>query len=314
MNTLNRFDKKICEQILTETAAGSRQSIKEVIERFSGLREQKAKSAGLFMSMRVALDRLFSTTRHEYLDVPDYSGEKKNRMVNFLNLIDRLVTNRTFFAMIEPRFRDFAERASRPARVLELASGSGGLILDMAKRARRRNVSIDLTGSDFVNENVTQGNRLAAKYNLPVVFTRIDMFHLEEIPDDAYDFVIISQALHHFTLEEVAVIVGQTSRIATCGLLALDGRRGLMTLAALGLVGVVGTICTRTLALLHDALVSGMRFFSPSLLELTLKIGVPGCKIRVSPASFSHLFVEVRQSTAPVVRAESECIADNEYP
>src|SRR5262249_18670554 len=163
----------------------------------------------------------------------------KNRMVNFLHIINVLKVYRTFFKNVESHLRRFLARAGRPARVLELASGSGEFMFDLAVRARRRKLSLELTGPDYLDENVQQATKKAAARRLPVAFKKIDMFELDRLADDSYDFVFITQALHHFTLQELTTVMRQASRIATYGVFALDGRRSFFSVAVLTVLGLV---------------------------------------------------------------------------
>jgi SAM-dependent methyltransferase len=303
-NTLHQFDKSICDEICVELSGRSGylegdHAAQDIVNRFFELRSRRASGAGLFISTNVAVDRLLHTTRPEYLDLPEYSEEKKNRMVNFLHIINLLGTYRSFFAKVEPYLQDFLSDAKTPARVLELASGSGEFILDAAVRAKKKNLTLQATGSDYFDENVIKGNQKAMTRGVPVRFEKINIFELGSIADDSYDFVFITQALHHFTLEQLATIIGQASRIATYGVFALDGRRSMLSLLLLAVAGVIGSVYTRTFALAHDAVVSALKFFIPSLLELTLKTAAPGCTVKVRPASLVHIFIEVRRARAP---------------
>ena len=53
-----------------------------------------------------------------------------------------------FFELIAPMLRQVEERHGRPARVLELASGSGGFAIALASLAARRGLRVEVTGSE----------------------------------------------------------------------------------------------------------------------------------------------------------------------
>jgi hypothetical protein len=173
-----------------------------------------------------------------------------------------------------PLARETAARHGRPARLPELASGSGEPTSALARLARRKRLPVEITGSDYIPKYIDAGNALAKKKGLSVSFRHINAFDMADVLDGAFDIVFISQSIHHFTAGQLAMMAAQARRAATTAFVGFDGYRGPMLLAALPLF--------RALPLrpsfAHDGWIMARRLFSMAELDIIARIAAPGCR------------------------------------
>jgi SAM-dependent methyltransferase len=182
-----------------------------------------------------------------------------------------------FFGLLAPTLRQIQERKGRPARVLELACGSGGFSLALAKLAARRGLAVEVTGSDIVPLYVERAQRQAEEQGGSVSFRILDAINLEEVADGAYDIVFIAQSTHHFSPGQLARMIAEARRVATTSFVSVDGYRSLGMLAF-----VSGTaIFSLWPAMVHDATISARKFYPEAELEAIARMAAPGARVRI---------------------------------
>lgn len=129
------------------------------------------------------------------------------------------------------------------------------------------------------------GGSLAQERELPVIFRVINAFDMNDLKDEEFDVVLICGSTHHFKPGQVAMMIAQAKRVATSYFVSIDGRRGIDNL--LGVVPL--PLVTFKFALLHDAWLSGRKFYSEYELEHIARIAAPNASIRtdyLGPAGF----------------------------
>jgi len=264
------------------------------VARLHAEKQQTAAGQGGLARLRERLDSLIRTDRTEYLDRDDVSDADKVREIHALHQINRILMNyHRFAAVLAPHIRGVAKDAGRPARILELASGSGEFTLALAERAKQQGLPAAVTGSDIVEAYVDRANARAARRGLDVDFRVINAFDMSNVDAGAYDLVFIAQSVHHFSPGQLAMIVAQSHRIATRGFIAVDGQRSLFVLGMTGLMGLTGSLMSRRHHMLHDALVSGCRFYSEGELELIARIAAPSATVSVGTSFPSYTVLRV---------------------
>ncbi len=217
-------------------ALGDMASLESAVDaRIQALRARRLEEAsrqGFFAAAHARLDALIRTDEPEYLDVRDYPASEKVRLVQALHGMNRLTLAYTRFRrVLQPYLERVAAREGRPARLLELASGSGEFTLALAAEARRIGLPVAITGSDYVPEHVEKGREKARARGLDARFEVIDAFDMSGCEAGAWDLVFIAQSVHHFTAGQLAKMIAQSRRIATTAFVAMDGRRSLQLLA-----------------------------------------------------------------------------------
>ncbi|MCG8341736.1 MAG: class I SAM-dependent methyltransferase [Chlorobiales bacterium] len=224
------------------------------------------------------LDRSIRTDEEEHMDDPAVPPQKKLELIKALdNMNNMLSLYRQYISVIEPSIRKIVREKKRPARILELASGAGGLAFAIAAQAKLSMLPVEITGSDIVPEYVDYCNAKAEERNLPVRFSVINAFAMESLENCSCDIILISQSLHHFTPGKLARIIEQSKLHGASIFLGLDGHRGLDLLAGVPLIAMLQGVPALTL----DGCTSARKFYSEPELDLIAEIATGSKRHRV---------------------------------
>ena len=151
----------------------------DAVDAFRDARRVRAEGSVLTRA-RAALDHAAQTDRLEYLDRDDVPQRVRHRLVRRLHRFNRfLMSYRRFLGVLQPVIEAVSLREQRPARVLELGSGSGAFALALARLATRRQLPVEITGSDVVDRYIDSANVEASRRGLPVRFRHINAFALD---------------------------------------------------------------------------------------------------------------------------------------
>lgn len=150
----------------------------------------------------------------------DDPGLERDRHVDALEALARV--NRASLAGRRLWREVFAleARLGRSPRVLDLACGGADLLVDVARRARRAGVPVELHGCDISPVAVERARRAAPA---GVEIFRLDALG-EELPA-GYDLVTSSLFLHHLTGSEAVSFLRRMADAAGVGLFVQDLRR-----------------------------------------------------------------------------------------
>lgn len=242
-------------------------------------REVDARAGRSWRAPLAYLDRLWrSTSTVELIDRPDFAEHERVRLMAHLDEMNvTLGAYASFLDVLRPFLR-----ADRPTRVLDLAAGHGGFLLEVARLARHERLALELVASDIAEEYLAIGRAHAAAQGLPVRFVVQDALDTTNLERGAYDVVVCTQSLHHFPPGLVAVLVHEALRVASSAVVLIDGARS-KTHAPL--VSLLGVVRYRDLPFVHDSWVSLRKFFAPEELGLLARVGVvasPGGARRVT--------------------------------
>lgn len=246
-------------------------------------------------------ERFGRTDEREYLDDADLDREMRVRLLATLDAFNTVVGNyRAFFNAMEPLLT-----CDAPTRVLDLAAGHGGFALEAMRIARARNIPLEITATDLVPEYLALGEAVARREGLPVRFAVQDALDLSNLRTGEYDVVICTQSLHHFPASMTARIFREATRIASRGVVLIDGCRSVVQ----GLLApVLGVVRYRDPAFAHDAWVSCRRFYAPEEVGLLASLAVPDDSLEVSWMPPGHCLVRWRRPP----RASAEVPASSE--
>jgi SAM-dependent methyltransferase len=217
------------------------------------------------------------------MDDPAFPERGKLAIAQGLHLLNTVTGSYArLVGFLEPLLRRIHARHWRPARVLELAGGTGGFAFALARAARRRRLPVTVTGSDIVPLYVERAAAAASKTDLPLDFRRVDALDMRDLADGEYDVAFIAQSVHHFSPGKLARMIAECRRVATTAFVSVDGHR------SVGMVGfVVGTAALAVWpAMIHDATISARRFYSAPELAAIARMGAPGARIetgRIAP-------------------------------
>jgi 2-polyprenyl-3-methyl-5-hydroxy-6-metoxy-1,4-benzoquinol methylase len=112
----------------------------------------------------------------------------------------------------------------RPVRILDIACGGGDLAVNLASRANRSAIEVEIEGCDISPLAVQLATELATQRQLDnVQFVQVDAIHGEL--DGPYDIVMCSLFLHHLPEDEVRCLLLRMKELATHRVLINDLRR-----------------------------------------------------------------------------------------
>lgn len=110
---------------------------------------------------------------------------------------------------------------NRPVRVLDLACGSGDVAIDLAQRARRSGLPLQVDGTDIRQVALDQANQLARDNRLDNVrFYQLDAFR-DDLPRE-YDIIMCSLFLHHLDREQAIDFLRRVSKATRHAILVND--------------------------------------------------------------------------------------------
>lgn len=214
------------------------------------------------------LDRLWRDTQTvELIDRPDFAEHKRVRLMAHLDEMNvALGAYASFLDVLRPFLR-----ADRPTRILDLAAGHGGFLLEVARLARDEGLALELVASDIAREYLDIGRDNARKRGLAVEFVVQDALDTTNLGPGSFDLVVCTQSLHHFPPGLVAVLVHEALRIASRAVVLIDGARSKLNAA---FVPTLGVVRYRDLPFAHDSWISLRKFFTPEELGLLARCGV----------------------------------------
>ena len=223
--------------------------------------------------------RFLRTDLPEHTDNPEVSPERKLRIVRSLHRTNVLLgVYKHYYEILKPLIHQIAAVRNRPVRLLELASGSGEMAMNLAGRALKENLPVEVTGSDYVENVVKDANMRAVKRGLEMNFRTIDAFQMDKVLSHGqYDMFLIIGTMHHFTPGRLAVMIAQSRKQADSGSLfvGIDGFRSLPMFLMLPIVHLVTFLPDH----IHDAWLTGRKFYSLYELEHLARIALPGARV-----------------------------------
>ncbi len=175
-----------------------------------------------------------------------------------------------------PALRKLAAETKRPLRVLDLATGSGDVPLQLHRRAKRAGLAMEFVGCDSSLLAVEVAKEAAA--GVPVKFFALDVLH-DELPDD-FDVFTCSLFLHHLD-ETDAVNLLRRVRLARPKLLLVnDLARGRLNYL---LVWLASRLLSRSKVVHADATLSVEGAFNVAEMQaMAAEAGLGGAQVRTN--------------------------------
>jgi SAM-dependent methyltransferase len=257
--------------------------------RFLEERLEASKSLGPGFQLFEQLDRSVRSSDTEHMDSAETRGEEKLELVRALDRMNEMTfAYRHQIDLLDPILGELARLRQGPVRVLELASGLGGLAFALAGHARDKGIDIAVTASDIVPETVAEGRRRAIESSTPVDFIVLNAFDFAGVETGSFDLVIVSQSLHHFTPGQLALMIARSEAQGASSFVGIDGHRSLLLLAGVPLVASLQGIDAFT----GDGLTSARKFYSDIELDIIAGIatGKTGHRVECSwPMTMLHI-------------------------
>lgn len=244
------------------------------VELFSFISEQRKNHSR--KSLQHWLDHLLWTDKKELIDEPFVDEKLKREIVLGLHTKNKVFgTYRTTIDLLRPLIEEINTIEKRPARLLEIGSGSGQLAFALYEELLQTNLKFTLEGSDIVSTYIDEANAEATVRNVPVLFHKIDAFHLETLPENSFDIIFCLHSLHHFSPAQLSRIMAGTFKVASKAFLAVDGYRGLSNLIFMATSGALKSLVEMNHAYLHDSLISARKMYAVKQLELLSRLSCP---------------------------------------
>ncbi len=171
--------------------------------------------------MRALPDLAVRFQQPELMDAP---GLDPARHLHALQALERVNRVSLTAARVWAEVRALAREGVRPVRVLDVACGGGDVLLDVARRARRHGVDVDLCGCDSSEVALERARVRAVADGLSTTrFLSVDVLR-EEIPGP-HDVVCSSLFLHHLSRAEAVSLLRAMALVSQRVLLVQDLRR-----------------------------------------------------------------------------------------
>lgn len=163
--------------------------------------------------------------------------------------------------------------------VLDVATGSADIPVEMVGWAGRRGISVKITAVDISRSIVGHAKLLAAGYP-EISFAVADGLRLP-FSDGSFDIVHCSLALHHFREDDATLLISELARTARRGFIVCDLRRSWV---AYGLIYILTRFLTDNRMTKNDGPVSVLRAFTKrELAALASGAGLSGFRVVSHP-------------------------------
>lgn len=196
----------------------------------------------------------------EHLDKGDYTAEEYEGCLAELRWVNRWLGDAR--ALRRSLLREVAREDLREFSVLDVGAGSGELLREVARWARRRGLGARLVGLEL-NERSARAILEKSMAYQEIDAVRGDALRLP-FAEGAFDYAICSLFTHHFRDEGVVAILREMSRVARRGVFVIDLHRH--RLAHL-LYTTIGKLFLHNRLLREDGALSILRSFRPAELR-----------------------------------------------
>lgn len=245
--------------------------------------ERRSKAArGPYYSLLDGFDRIVRTDLKERTDDPEVSPERKLRIVRSLHRTNTMLgVYRHYFRILTPLIKQIAAERNRSVRLLELASGSGELAMQLARIAAKKDLPLEVTGSDYVEAVVLNAAKRAERRGLDVRFLNINAFDMgSALVKGQYDMFLIVGTMHHFKPGKLAVMMAQARRFSDPGSLfvGIDPFRSIPMVLFLPIAHLITFLPDH----IYDAWLTARKAYTLCELEQIARIALPDAPITVA--------------------------------
>jgi 2-polyprenyl-3-methyl-5-hydroxy-6-metoxy-1,4-benzoquinol methylase len=214
----------------------------------------------------------------ELMDRPDADPAELERSLDDLRRVNRwLGGTRSILKRLAPVAAGIRDR---PVRILDVATGSADIPLELTRWGREHGLELRVTATDLHSRTVeVAAGRVAADPWITV--ERADALHLP-YADSSHHIALCSTALHHFGRRDAVAALRELARVASVAVIVGDLRRSLPAL--IGARILAGTVWRRHPITRHDGPLSvRSAFTTEELRELAEEAGMAGAVVRPEP-------------------------------
>lgn len=196
----------------------------------------------------------------ERIDTGDYSAAEYDVCLSELRFINRWIGDT--WALKKTLLREIETKDLREFSVLDVGAGSGELLREIAKFARKSNRQTKLVGLEL-NE-LSANSIVVESKNFPEISAiRGNALQLP-FSDNSFDYIICSLFTHHFTDEKIVQILQEFNRVSRLGFYVIDLHRHFV---AYGLYKAFCTIFRISKLVREDGSLSVLRGFKPNEMD-----------------------------------------------
>lgn len=112
--------------------------------------------------------------------------------------------------------------ANRPVSIVDMGCGNGDMLRYLADYGKKNKLKLILTGIDANAHTIKHARSLSGQYN-EIKFECAD-FYKDEV-QEGYDIILLTLTLHHFTDEEILVLLTRLKKQAHIGIVVNDLHR-----------------------------------------------------------------------------------------
>jgi SAM-dependent methyltransferase len=208
--------------------------------------------------------RQFEANEPELMDRPDASPEELEAALTNLRELNRYFGAYRIVSHLLPRWIKRGDRL----RVVDLATGSADIPRLIADHARKVGAEVEIVAVDFQPSTLELARSLSAQYS-EITCQCADVLTFQ--PNELFDLVVCSLALHHFSEEDAVRLLRRCRELSRRYVLVSDLRRG--ALARIG-VYLLTALLFRDRMTRNDGRASAKRSFSLGELRgLALRAG-----------------------------------------
>lgn len=226
----------------------------------------------------------------ELMDGSDLVPEELTGSLMDLRSVNRwLGGSRTAVQRLGPMIRRVAAGRDRPVRLLDVATGSADLPLQLVAWSRNQGIRIEVVATDLHPETAAVA-RLATTPEPAIRVLQADGLRLP-FANGSFDLALCSTALHHFDGPPATQVIRELNRVARAGFLVSDLRRTRVAYA--GACILAATVWRRHRLTRHDGPLSVAAAFTPKELRaLASDAGLSGALVRAEPLFRLSLVVD----------------------
>lgn len=196
----------------------------------------------------------------ERLDTGDYTADEYDVCLSELRFINRWIGDT--WALRKTLLREIVQKDLREFSVLDVGAGSGELLREITKFARKSERKAKLVGLEL-NEISVNSIVSESKDFSEISAIRGNALQLP-FADKSFDYIICSLFTHHFTDEKVVQILSEFRRVSRLGIFVIDLHRHPI---AFGLYKVFCTAFRISSLVREDGSLSVLRGFKPNELK-----------------------------------------------
>jgi len=226
----------------------------------------------------------------ELMDEPEQDAEELTGSLMDLRVVNRwLGGSRTAIRRLGPMIGRLAADLDRPVRLVDVATGSADLPLQLVDWSRKRGIRIEVLATDLHPQTAAVA-RLATAREPAIRVLQADALQLP-LADGSFDLALCSTALHHFDDSAATRVIHELDRVAQSGFLVSDLRRS--RAAYLGARLLAATVWRRHRITRHDGPLSvAAAFTTEELRSLVTRAGIAGAEVRAEPLFRVSLVVD----------------------